>query len=104
MTRMRHLDPDQVTTLTFDCYGTLIDWEAGTIAALRPLLTRHHVTLSEDEGIQAAQEIEKPLCEPPFRSYRAVLAGVVEGFGQRYGFPVVAGERDLLAASISSWQ
>ena len=35
---MTHLDPDRVTTLTFDCYGTLIDWEAGTVDALRPLL------------------------------------------------------------------
>jgi FMN phosphatase YigB (HAD superfamily) len=32
------LDLTRVTTLTFDCYGTLIDWEAGVIDVLRPLL------------------------------------------------------------------
>ena len=98
------LDPSRVTTLTFDCYGTLINWEAGTVEALRPLLARHGVTLSDDEIITIAHDLEEPLCEPPFRLYKEVLAGVVEGFGQRFGFPVGAAERDLLASSIPSWQ
>ena len=98
------LDPDRVTTLTFDCYGTLIDWEAGTIEALRPLLARHGATPSDDEIITIAHDLEEPLCKPPFRSYKEVLAGVVEGFGQRFGFPVGAAERHLLASSIPSWR
>lgn len=93
-----------MTTLTLDCYGTLVDWEAGTIDALRPLLARHGVPLTDDQIITAAQEIEEPLCQPPFQPYRAVLAGVVEGFGQRYGFAVTAGKRDLLARSVPSWR
>lgn len=101
---MPRLDPDRVTTLTFDCYGTLIDWEAGTIEALRPLLAWHGVTLADDEIIKAFQDLEEPLCKPPYRTYRTVLAGVAEGFGQRFGFPVSAAERDLLAASIPSWR
>lgn len=101
---MPHLDPNRVTTLTFDCYGTLIDWEAGVIEALRPLLARHGVTLSNDEFIVAFQDLEEPLCKPPFKTYKEVLAGVVEGFGQRFGFPVSAAERELLAASIPSWR
>ena len=94
----------RTTTLTFDCYGTLIDWETGTIASLRPLLARHGVKLSDDEIITIFQDLEEPLCRPPFRPYKAVLAGVVEEFGQRFGFPVGATERDLLASSIPSWQ
>jgi 2-haloacid dehalogenase len=101
---MPHLDPDRVTTLTFDCYGTLIDWEAGTIEALRPLLARHGVALSDDEIITIFQDLEEPLCELPFKPYKEVLAGVVDGFGQHFGFPVEASERDLLASSIPSWR
>ena len=36
------------TTLTFDCYGTLIDWESGIYAALQPLLARAGVASSRD--------------------------------------------------------
>lgn len=97
-------DLDRATILTFDCYGTLIDWETGTIAALRPFLARHGVTLSDDEIITISHDLEQPLCRPPFRPYKAVLAGVVEGFGRRFGFPVDAAERDLLASSIPSWR
>jgi 2-haloacid dehalogenase len=101
---MPALDPASLTTLTFDCYGTLIDWEAGTIEALRPLLARHGVALSDDQIIAAAQEIEEPLCQPPYRTYRAVLGEVVEGFGRRFGFPVSGGDRGVLASSIPSWR
>src|SRR3954453_16429854 len=97
-------DLARVTALTFDCYGTLIDWEAGAIEALRPLLARHGVTLPDNEIIQAFQDIDAELCESPYRTYRAVLAGVVEGFGRRFGFPVGVAERDLLAWSLPTWR
>jgi 2-haloacid dehalogenase len=50
------------------------------------------------------QDLEEPLCEPPFKPYKEVLAGVVDGFGRHFGFPVSAMERRRLAASIPSWQ
>ena len=100
---MPDFDPTRITTLTLDCYGTLIDWEAGTIKALRPLLARHGIVLSDDEIIEACQHLEEPLCEPPYRPYKEVLAGVVDGFGRRFGFPVEAAERDLLKESIPFW-
>lgn len=101
---MTAIDFARVTALTLDCYGTLIDWETGAIEALRPLLDRHGVALSDDEIIDAFQELEEPLCEPPHRSYRAVLAGVVEGFGRRFGFPVRAAEREVLTTSLPAWR
>jgi 2-haloacid dehalogenase len=97
-------DLTRVTTLTFDCYGTLIDWEAGVIKVLKPLLARSGVMPSDDEIIAAFQDIETPLCEPPYRSYRTVLAKVVEGFGQRFGFPLEDTDREALAASVGSWR
>ncbi len=94
----------RVTALTLDCYGTLVDWEAGVIEALRPLLASHGVALSDDEIVRAFQDVEEGLCEPPYRPYRVVLEGVVEGFGRRFGFPVGAAERGVLAASLPAWR
>ncbi len=100
---MSRFDPAPVTTLTFDCYGTLIDWEAGAIRALRPLLARHGAAPSDDEIVAIFQALDGVLCKPPYRTYRAVLAGVVEGFGQHFGVPVRPADREMLAASIPSW-
>ena len=100
---MSRFDPERITTLTFDCYGTLIDWEAGAIRALRPLLARHGAAPSDDEIIAVFQDLDGALCQPPYRTYRAVLAGVVEGFGRHFGFPVTPADRDVLASSIPSW-
>lgn len=97
-------DPARLTTLTFDCYGTLIDWETGAIEALRPVLRRHGIAISDDEIVTTFQDIDGRLCEPPYRSYRTVLAGVVEGFGRRFGFPVSPADRDVLVSSLSSWR
>ena len=47
--------------LSFDCYGTLIDWETGVIQALRPLLARHGVAPSNDEIVAAFDNVERVL-------------------------------------------
>ena len=93
-----------ITTLTLDCYGTLIDWETGAVEALRPLLARHAVALPDNEIVAAFQDLDAALCCPPYRSYKTVLAGVVEGFGQRFGFPVGAADRGVLVSSVPSWR
>ena len=97
-------DPAALTTLTLDCYGTLIDWETGAIEALRPLLARHGVLLSDDDIVTAFQDIDGALCEPPYKPYREVLADVVQEFGQRFDFPVDAADRQVLVSSVASWQ
>ena len=90
--------------LTFDCYGTLIDWEAGALDVLRPLLARHGAAPSDDEIIAVFQDLDAALCKPPFKPYRVVLAGVVEGLGRHFGALLKPEDRDVLAQSIPSWK
>lgn len=101
---MSKFDPARIKTLTFDCYGTLIDWEAGALDALRPLLARHGATPSDDEIIAVFQDLDAALCKPPYQPYRAVLAGVVEGLGRHFGASLKPEDRDALALSIPSWK
>ncbi|HET8629734.1 MAG TPA: haloacid dehalogenase type II [Thermomicrobiales bacterium] len=94
---------DRFTYLTFDCYGTLIDWERGILDALRPLLDRHGATLSDDQILELFGEFEAAAEAGPYLPYRDVLAAVVDGFGARLGFTPTADERASLAASVGDW-
>ena len=101
---MTSFDPARLAALTFDCYGTLIDWEAGTMRPCVPCCPGTASRCRTIEVIAACQELEAASASRPTGSYKEVLAGVVEGFGRRFNFPVGATERDLLAASVPSWR
>src|SRR3954462_14913363 len=89
---------DQFTHLSFDCYGTLIDWERGILAALRPVLDRHSIALSNDAALELYGELESVAEAGPYLRYRDLLATVMDGFGGRLGFPAAAAERRRPAA------
>jgi 2-haloacid dehalogenase len=98
------LDFSRFKFISFDCYGTLIDWESGILSALRPLLQQHGAELSDAELLELYGELEAASESGEYRSYRDVLREVVRGFGQRLGFAASAGEQDSLPDSIATWK
>ena len=97
------LDFEQFTALTFDCYGTLIDWESGLLGTLRPILRLHGQDLSDRQILDIYGELE-PKAQNPYQRYRQVLASVVRGFGERLGFHVSNAEAESLPESLKGWQ
>jgi 2-haloacid dehalogenase len=97
------LDFTQYRVLTFDCYGTLIDWERGILNALRPVLDRHGVTLTDDEALEHFGELEAEAERGPYLPYREVLTVVLAGFAERFGFTLADDERLALASSVGDW-
>ncbi len=55
---MGMLDFRKYRALTFDCYGTLIDWESGIASALRPVVRVHGVDVSDAELMELYAEVE----------------------------------------------
>ena len=98
------LDLTQFEILTFDCYGTLIDWETGILGALRPLLERHGVKVSDDELLEAYAQAEKDAESGKFRPYKEVLQQVVRDVGAKFGFQPTAEEQRSLSESLKTWQ
>ena len=94
---------DSFQAITFDCYGTLIDWESGILRVLRPLLAEHGKPVPEREILELYAELEPALQSGPFRPYRSVLEEVMRAFGQRFGFSVSTDEARSLAASVKNW-
>jgi len=95
---------DKYEVLTFDCYGTLIDWESGILAVLNPLLANHDITLENKQILELFAEFETEEQEQKeYIKYREVLKGVVQKFGKRFDFEPSTTELVTLADSIKNW-
>src|SRR5689334_2627232 len=95
---------DSIRLITFDCYGTLIDWENGMLAALRPLFCRDGHTVSDSQILELYGEIEAELESSPYLPYRQVLAQSAREIGRRLGIEVSAEEGSAFAESLTCWK
>ncbi|HET9497583.1 MAG TPA: haloacid dehalogenase type II [Candidatus Limnocylindria bacterium] len=100
---MTDFDLGRFEVLTFDCYGTLIDWEAGILGAAQPILANHGVTLSDDEVLERFAQHEAVLESGPWQTYRAVLAGALGGLAGELGVQVSAEELSAFSESVPAW-
>lgn len=73
---------DQFELITFDCYGTLIDWENGIIKGIAPVLESHGVFISKDAILEAYSKYESEIQSLEYSKYRVVLREVLKKFGQ----------------------
>lgn len=89
--------------LTFDCYGTLIDWETGIWQALQPTLAGHGVSLAQDEALELYGELEAAAERGEYREYKAVLRQVLAGLGARLGFTPSEAELATFSQSVKDW-
>jgi 2-haloacid dehalogenase len=97
------LSLEQYTVLTFDCYGTLINWEQGILSALRPLLTAHGCSVPDDDLLERFATLESAAEAGAYRPYKAILSHVVEGLGAQFHFTPTRDECNSLAASVPHW-
>lgn len=97
-----------VEALTFDCYGTIVDWERGILAAARELLDpgeegRSDETTRDDDLLELFGRLEARAEQPPFRRYREVLVEVAHGMGEATGRVVSPEAASRFAAAVSQW-
>lgn len=98
------IDFGSIKAMTFDCYGTLIDWEAGIVNALGPLFrsrgagTFHDPTLLKEYANAEAREERRS-----YRSYRRVLGRVSRVLAARFCATLQPGDDEVLANSVKHW-
>jgi 2-haloacid dehalogenase len=97
------VDFSRFEVVSFDCYGTLIDWEAGIFSVLRPILTAHGKDIPDAEILKLYAELEAEAERGEFHAYREVLESVVRGFGERIGFKPAETETRSLPDSLANW-
>jgi 2-haloalkanoic acid dehalogenase type II len=90
--------------LTFDCYGTLIDWESGMLAALRSLAAKAARPLTDDQILEAHARHESfQQAQTPAMPYSRLLAVVAKRLAEEWGVAASWDECGAYGNSIRDW-
>ena len=89
--------------LTFDCYGTLIDWETGLTNAFKPIFRGRGVEAPADAVLERFAVHEAAAEAGPYRRYRDVLALALRGVTAEYGVEPTADEIEAFSGSVGEW-
>ncbi|MGD1081119.1 MAG: haloacid dehalogenase type II [Candidatus Sulfotelmatobacter sp.] len=98
------LDFTRFEILTFDCYGTLIDWEAGILSALHRVLSTHGKKIDDATVLKLYGDFEQRSERGAFRPYREVLQSVVRQFAAEFHFTPSVEEMRSLPDSLPTWK
>lgn len=98
------MDLSRAQALTFDVYGTLIDWEAGIAQALAPWAARSGLIAKRSDllDVFAASESRRQRENPEMR-YPDLLERVFEDIATSFGVTPTAGDAEAFGASVADW-
>jgi 2-haloacid dehalogenase len=100
---MTAIDLTRIEVLTFDCYGTLVDWEAGILRGLRAILAPLAPSPDDEAILERYAAAEAALEAGPYLPYREILARaareVCRGVGVQPGPEALA----AFGESVGSW-
>ena len=98
------MDFDRFEWLSFDCYGTLVDWETGISDAVTGAMASHGVQLSKPEVLALFASVEPEVQQgEEFMEYRLVLRRVMQLMGDRVGVRLSDREEACLVDTIGRW-
>lgn len=98
------LDFSRFKILTFDCYGTLINWEDGILGSLHRVFAAHGKAVEDSDILRLYGDFEATAEQGEYRSYRDVLSSVVKKFGEHFDFAPTEAEVRSLAESLGEWK
>ncbi len=100
---MTGLQFDEFDALTFDCYGTLIDWEAGIVTGLRAALGARLIDVTDDQLLERFAASEAALEAGPYRPYRDILGACLSEVAGLVAATPTEAERVRFGASVADW-
>ena len=96
--------PKEVTFVTFDVYGTLIDWETGAYEAFAKEADRDGFTLSRDELIPLFHSIQQDIQSGSYELYAEVLRRTAVRISKELGWPLEPSRSGFLPESVPRWK
>jgi 2-haloalkanoic acid dehalogenase type II len=89
--------------VTFDCYGTLIDWQRGIRSAFAAMAATLRTPVDTGRAVALYLEVEPTIEAGPFRPYRAVLTETARQVAARLGWRLPEAHAGFLAESVRYW-
>ncbi|MBI4466713.1 MAG: haloacid dehalogenase type II [Acidobacteria bacterium] len=100
----RPLRLEDVEAITFDCYGTLIDWEGGTRHTLQAMLARWDQYADEDAFFQAWERAQWVRIQQSYARYRTIAADAFLEVARAQQLPLGAEDAQAFADAIATWK
>ena len=95
--------PKQITFVTFDVYGTLIDWESGAYDAFTKEATRDGFTIERDELIPLFHSVQQQIQAGSYELYAEVLRRTAVQIAKDLGWPMEPSRSGFLPDSVQDW-
>src|ERR1700685_658794 len=96
--------PKNISFVTFDVYGTLIDWDAGAFDAFSKEADRDGFTIERDELIPLFHEIQQQIEAGSYELYAEVLRRTAVQISKKLGWPLEPSRSGFLPDSVQRWQ
>ncbi len=91
--------------ITFDCYGTLIDWEAEIQQFFEQTLARKHITGVDVRALQDYwEEVQFHAIQPTYRPYREILRETMKTAFDHFNLPYDESDTATFAGSMGHWK
>ena len=95
--------PKEVTFVTFDVYGTLIDWETGAYDAFSKEADRDGYTLAREELVPLFMKTQQEIKAGSYELYAEVLRRTAVQISRELGWPLEPSRSGILPESVPSW-
>ena len=96
--------PKDIQFITFDCYGTLIDWETGVYEAFQKEADREGFTINRDELVPRFIEIQRKIQSGSYELYAEVLRRTAVQVAEELGWELESSRSQFLPDSVPRWQ
>lgn len=96
--------PKTITFVTFDCYGTLIDWEEGIFKAVKAEAAKDDVEIIKADFMPIFFELQAEFEDGSYELYAEVLRRTVVAAAKKVGWKLEPSRAGFLPASIGGWK
>ena len=92
-----------IQLLSFDCYGTLVDWKNSVLDLLETCMLANNVNISREELFEIFLQEDRKMITEEYRSYREILAQIMDGITGQLGIKSGRANRNLLSDQFNEW-